>query len=102
MPDDCFCMKLRVAWIFQFYLGVFEYRNHIYIYIWFSPKFESCLGTNNRQFLADLVLFVWVVKTILMFSLKIENIILTKTTFYENTTFKICNLSTLQNITMFE
>ena len=25
MPDDCFCMKLSVAWIFEFYLTVFEY-----------------------------------------------------------------------------
>lgn len=26
MPDDCFCIKLRVVWIFEFYLIVFEYR----------------------------------------------------------------------------
>ena len=31
--DDCFCMKLRVAWISEFYLTVFE-SIHIYIYMY--------------------------------------------------------------------
>ena len=33
MPDDSFWMKLRVAWIFEFYLTFFEYIIYIYISI---------------------------------------------------------------------
>ena len=30
MRNDCFCMKLRVAWIFEFYLIVFEYVSMLF------------------------------------------------------------------------
>ena len=30
MPDDCFCMKFRVALIFDFYLTVFEYISMLF------------------------------------------------------------------------
>ena len=45
MPDDCFCMKFRVALIFSFYLTVFEY---IYIYIYAIYIKHSGLVTDHH------------------------------------------------------
>ena len=64
----------------------------------------SWLGTNNRPFLADLVLYECIVKTNLKFSLKIEKDPLLKQVFIkiQLSTFMIHGISKLQNIIIFE
>ena len=60
------------------------------------------LGTNNRPFLADLVLYECVVETNLKFSLKIKKESLLKQLFTKMQLSNINDISKLQNITIFE
>ena len=52
MPDDCFCMKLSVTWIFEFYLTVFEYIYLCSLHwaLWFSYRpslYTIFISTNS-------------------------------------------------------
>ena len=56
MPDGCFCMKLRVAWIFEFYVTVFEYI-YIYIYAFDVGCLDAC--TMRAEYSEDVYIRPW-------------------------------------------